>query len=145
MKLLRSFSFAAVLTLSAFAGLIHAQNSVQGKFNLPYAVNWGNTVVPSGDYEFYLRPAGGSELLTMQKIGGAGSWGFFALVRPPEPRSSGDANKLVFGIKEGQRFVSSMQLPEFGMSLAFAMPEMLAHSGKQMARAEPVPVSSSGR
>jgi hypothetical protein len=35
------------------------QSPVQGRFNLPYEVNWENTVVPAGEYEFYLGPAGG--------------------------------------------------------------------------------------
>jgi len=145
MNSIRRLSFAAVLTLSTLAGLADAQSSVHGKFNLPYTVNWENTVVPAGDYQYYLRPAGGTELLTVQKIGGSSSWGFLVLARPSEPKSSAEVNKLVFGVKEGQRFVSSMQLPEFGVSLAFAAPEILANSNKQMARAEPVPASSSGR
>ncbi len=101
MKSIRRFSFAVVLTLSAlgqFAALAHAQSPVQGRFNLPYEVNWENTVVPAGDYEFYLRPAGGSELLTLEKVGGS-SFGFLALARAPEPVSSGDLNKLVFVVK----------------------------------------------
>jgi hypothetical protein len=140
MKSIRRFSFAVVLTLSAlgqFAALAHAQSPVQGRFNLPYEVNWENTVVPAGDYEFYLRPAGGSELLTLEKVGGS-SFGFLALARAPEPVSSGDVNKLVFVIKDGKRFVSSMQLPEFGMGLAFVVQEKPAHSGKQIAQAETI-------
>jgi hypothetical protein len=148
MKSIRSFLFAAVLTLGGlgpFAGLAHAQSSVHGKFNLPYTVNWQNTVVPAGDYEFYLRPAGGSDLLTVQKIGGSSSWGFLVLVHPPESGSSADVNKLVFGVKEGQHFVSSMQLPEFGLTVDFTVPEKPLHSDKQIARAESMPASASAR
>jgi hypothetical protein len=85
MKSMRSFGFAVILTLGALgqlAGLAYAQSPVQGRFNLPYEVNWENTVVPAGEYEFYLRPAGGSDLLTLQKIGGV-SWGFLVLVHEP--------------------------------------------------------------
>jgi hypothetical protein len=136
MKSIRRFSFAVVLALSLlgqFAGLAHAQSPVQGRFNLPYEVNWENTAVPAGDYEFYLRSAGTSELLTIQKVGGS-SFGFLALARAPEPVRSGDLNKLVFVVRDGKRFVSSMQLPEFGMGLAFIVQDKPAHSGKQMAQ-----------
>jgi hypothetical protein len=147
MKSIRILSFAVVLVLGAlgqFVASAHAQSSVHGKFNLPYTVNWEHTVVPAGDYEFYLRPAGGGDLLTLQKIGG-GSWGFLVLVRPPEPRSSADVNKLVFGMKAGQRFVSSMQLPGFGLTVDFTVPEKPLHSDKQIARAETMPASASAR
>jgi hypothetical protein len=62
MKSIRSFWFAVILTLGALgqlAGLALPQSPVQGRFNLPYEVNWENTVVPAGEYEFYLAPAGG--------------------------------------------------------------------------------------
>ena len=96
MKSIRSFWFAVILTLGALgqlAGLALPQSPVQGRFNLPYEVNWENTVVPAGEYEFYLGPAGGSDLLTLQKIGGVAR-GFLVLVHEPAPARSGDLNKL---------------------------------------------------
>ena len=143
MKSIRSFWFAVILTLGTLgqlAGSAYAQSPVQGRFNLPYEVNWENTVVPAGDYEFYLRPTGGSDLLTLQKIGGM-SWAFLVLVREPAPAGSADLNKLVFVVREGKRFVRSMQLPEFGMGLDFIVPDKPVHSGKQIARAETMPAS----
>ncbi len=140
MKSIRRFWFAAVVTLSAlgqFAGLAHAQTAVQGKFDLPYEVNWENTVVPAGNYEFYLRSAGTPELLTIQKIGGS-SFGILVLARAPEPVGSGDLNKLIFVVRDGKRFVSSMQLPEFGMGLAFIVQDKPTHSGKQIAQVAPM-------
>jgi hypothetical protein len=140
MKSIRRFWFAVVLTLSAlsqFAGLARAQSPVQGRFNLPYEVNWENTVVPAGDYEFYLRSAGTSELLTIQKVGGS-TFGFLVLARAPEPATSRDLNKLVFVMKDGKRFVSSMQLPEFGMGLAFVVQDKAGHAGKQIAQVAPM-------
>jgi len=137
MRSIRRFSFAVVLTLGAlgqYAGLAHAQSTVEGRFNLPYEVRWENTVVPPGDYEFYLRSAGASELLTLQKIGG-NSWEFPVLARAPEQVRLGDLNQLTFVIRDGKRFVSSMQLPEFGMNLAFIVQDKPAHSGKQAAQA----------
>jgi hypothetical protein len=85
MKSIRSLSFAAVLILGGlgqFAGLAHAQSSVHGKFNLPYAVNWEHTVVPAGEYEFYLNPQAGEICLPFRRwaAGHGGSWCCF--VRP---------------------------------------------------------------
>ena len=136
MKSIRRFSFAVALTLSSLgqlAGPAHAQSAVQGRFNLPYEVNWENTLVAAGNYEFYLRSAGTSELLTIQKNGGS-SFGFLVLARAPEPVTSGDLNRLVFVVKDGKRFVRSMQLPEFGVDLAFIVQDKPAHSGKQIAQ-----------
>jgi hypothetical protein len=148
MNSIRSLSFAAALTLGAFgqwAGLAHAQSSVHGNFSLPYTVNWENTVVPAGEYLYYLRPAGGSDLLTIEKIGGNSSWGFLVLVYPPETSNAADADELVFAMKEGQRYVSSMRLPEFGLTMDFTLPDKLAHPGKQLARAELKPATVSER
>jgi hypothetical protein len=142
MKTICRFWFAAVLTLGAlgqWAALAYAQDSVHGKFSLPYTVNWENTLVPAGEYQYYLRPAGGSDLLTIEKIGGNISSGFLVQVYPPETGDSADVNRLVFGMKEGQRYVRSMRLPEFGLTMEFTLPDKLAHPGKQLARAETEP------
>jgi hypothetical protein len=141
MKSVRSFSFAVALTLGAFgqfAGVAHAQSPVQGRFNLPYAVKWENAAVPAGDYEFYLRSAGASELLTLQKIGG-NSCEFVVMARASEPIRAGDPNKLTFVIRDGKRFVSSMQLPEFGMNLAFLVQDK--PPGRQVAQADLISLS----
>jgi hypothetical protein len=76
---------------------------------------------------------------------GGGSWGFLVLLRPPELKSSGEVNKLVFGMKEGQPFVSSMELPGFGLTVGFTAPEKPTHPEKQIARAEAVGASASAR
>jgi len=77
--------------------------------------------------------------LTIEKIGGNISSGFLVQVYPPETGDSADVNRLVFGMKEGQRYVRSMRLPEFGLTMDFTLPDKLAHPGKQLARAETEP------
>jgi hypothetical protein len=148
MKSIRSFSFAAVLTLGAlgqFVGLAHAQESMHGKFTLPYEVRWEKTVVPAGDYGFSLQPMGSFEILMLQKISGGARYGFFMMIHSPETARSIDLSKLVLVTKGDQRFVSSMQLASSGVILDFAVPDEPAHSSKQIARAETMPASSSAR
>ena len=69
---------------------------------------------------------------------------FWCWFTSPSPARSGDLNKLVFVVKEGKRFVTSMQLPEFGMGLDFVMPDkpiiVVRHPGAdfvEFARGEP--------
>jgi hypothetical protein len=143
MKSIRSFSFAAVFALSVlvpFAGLAEAQSSMQGQFTLHSEVNWEHTVVPAGDYKFFINPVGGTEFLALQKISGS-SLGFIVLLRPPESASSPDLSKLVLVTRGGRTFVSSMQLAKYGVSFDFRVPDEPAHSGKQIARTE-VPSST---
>jgi hypothetical protein len=144
MKSIRSFSFAAAFTVSVlthFAGLANAQSSMQGQFTLHSEVNWEHTVVPAGDYEFSIKPVGGTEYLALQKINGS-SLGFIVLLHPPESASSAALSELVL-VKRGDcSFVSSMQLAKYGVSFDFAVPDEPAHSGKQIARTETVPSST---
>jgi len=45
---------AAALALGALATGGNAQDSLQGKFTLPFETHWGNATLPSGDYTFTL-------------------------------------------------------------------------------------------
>ena len=138
MKSIRSFSFAAVVVLCQFAGLADAQSSMQGKFSLHSEVNWEHSVVPAGDYEFFIKPVGGTEYLALQKINGS-PLGFIVLLHPPESASPADLSELVLVTRGGRKFVSSMQLAKYGVSFDFVVPDEPAHSGKQIARTEMVP------
>jgi hypothetical protein len=141
MKSIRSFSFAAFVVLFQFAGLADAQSSMQGKFSLHSEVNWEHSVVPAGDYEFFIKPVGGTEYLALQKINGS-PLGFIVLLHPPESASSANLSKLVLVTKDGRTFVSSMQLAKYGVRFDFVVPDEPAHSGKQIARTEMLPSST---
>jgi hypothetical protein len=148
MKSIRSFSFAVVLTLGAlgqFVGLAHAQEPMQGKFTLPYEVRWEKAVVPAGDYGYSLRAMGPFDIFMLQKISGGAKYGFFMMVHLSETARSTDLGKIVLVSKGDQRFVSSMQLANSGVTLDFAVPDEPVHSSKQVAQAEAATASPSAR
>ena len=66
-------------------------------------------------------PSGPSELLTLRNVSGDGA-GFMLLVTDSEVSAPSDVSRLVVVSRPGGSFVSTMQLPEFGMTLHFAVP-----------------------
>jgi hypothetical protein len=123
MKSIRKFVYAAVLMLSAFnfAPSLASAQEASGTFTLAHEVHWQNAVVPAGKYRFTIETNGPSELLTLRKISGRGA-GFMLLVTDTEESQPSDLSQLVVVPRPGGSFVSTMQLPEFGMTLHFAVP-----------------------
>ncbi|MFZ1010626.1 MAG: hypothetical protein WAN65_27555 [Candidatus Sulfotelmatobacter sp.] len=123
MKSIRKYVYAAVLTVSAlnFApGLASAQEAA-GSFTLDHEVHWQNAVVPAGKYRFTMGTQGPSELLMVHDVSGHGT-GFMLLVTDTEVSHPSDVSRLVVVSRPSGSFVSSLQLPEFGMTLHFAVP-----------------------
>lgn len=123
MKSIRRFIYAAVLTVSALniaPSLASAQDAA-GNFTLTHEVRWQNAIVPAGKYRFTVGVSGPSELLTLRKVNGNGA-GFMLLVTDSEVSQPSDLSQLVVVSRSGGSFVSTMQLPEFGMTLHFAVP-----------------------
>ena len=123
MKSLQRLAYAAVLTLSAlnFAPSLASAQDAAGTFTLPHEVHWQNAVVPAGNYRFTIASGGPSEMLTLRKIGGSGA-GFMMLVVDTEVSKPSDVSELVMVPRPTGSFVSTMQLPEFGVTLHFAVP-----------------------
>jgi hypothetical protein len=123
MKLLRRFTYAAVLVLSAlnFAPGVASAQDAAGAFTLTHEVHWQKAVVPAGKYHFTIGAKGPSELLMLSKISGSGA-GFMLLVTDTEASKPSDVSQIVVVSRPGGGFVSTMQLPEFGMTLHFAVP-----------------------
>jgi len=123
MKSIRRLGYAAVLTLSAlnFAPSLASAQDAVGTFTLPHEVHWQNAVVPAGNYRFTIASGGPSEMLTLRKIGGSGA-GFMMLVVDTEVSKPSDVSELVMVPRPTGSFVSTMQLPEFGVTLHFAVP-----------------------
>ncbi len=123
MKSIRRFVYAAVLTVSAlnFAPNLASAQDARGTFTLTHEVHWQNAIVPAGKYRFTMAADGPSELLTLSKISGSGA-GFMILVTDTEASQPSDQSRLVVVSRPGGSFVSTMQLPEFGVTLHFAVP-----------------------
>jgi hypothetical protein len=135
MTLIHKSVFAALLAASALSlapTVASAQQPAHGKFTLPHEVRWGSTKVPAGEYAFSFDPETASPVLILSKVSGVPT-GFLMLVPSTENSKPSDLNRLVLqSTPEGSR-VSQMQLPEFGITLEFAVPSHTAE--KQMAKA----------
>ena len=123
MKSIRRFVYAAVLVLSAlnFAPSVASAQDAVGTFTLTHEVRWQNAIVPAGKYRFTMGANGPSELLTLTKITGSGA-GFILMVTDTEASKPSDLSRLVVVSRPSGSFVSTMQLPDFGMTLHFAVP-----------------------
>ena len=123
MKSIRRFVYAAVLVLSAlnFAPSVASAQDAVGTFTLTHEVRWQNAIVPAGKYRFTMGANGPSELLTLTKITGSGA-GFLLMVTDTEASKPSDLSRLVVVSRPSGSFVSTMQLPDFGMTLHFAVP-----------------------
>lgn len=142
MKSIRKFAYTAVLTLSAlnFAPNLASAQDEGGTFTLTHEVHWQNAVVPAGNYKFTLQPMGPSEMLRLSKVSGAPA-SFMLLVNDTDANSPETAS-LVINSKNGEPYVSTMNLPQLGVTLHFAAPRS---SGKEMARMDPSFTASSAR
>jgi hypothetical protein len=123
MNSIRRFAYTAVLALSAlnFAPSLASAQDAAGTFTLSHEVRWQNAVVPAGKYRFTVGASGPSEMLTLRKVNGSGA-GLMLLVTETENSQPSDLSQLVVVSRPGGSFVSAMQLPEFGLTMHFAVP-----------------------
>ena len=123
MKSICKFAYAVALTLSAlnFAPSLASAQDAAGTFTLTHEVHWQNAIVPGGKYRFTVGSSGSSEMLTLRNVSGGGA-SFMMLVVDAETSQPSDISQLVVVSRTNGSFVSTMQLPEFGMTLHFAVP-----------------------
>ena len=124
MKTIRNYVYAAMLAASAlnFApSPASAQERVHGKFKLTHEVHMGTAKLATGDYEFSFDPDTGTRMLSLSKLGGTRA-GYMVLVPTMDDAKPSDQSRLVLVATPEGRYVSAMQLPEFGMTLHFAVP-----------------------
>jgi len=132
MTAIRKFVYAALLAFTALnlaPAAARAQEVAHGQFTLPRQVRWQKAVVPAGDYRFSLESSGAAGMLHLTKLDGKPA-GFVFLVPDTEAAKSSDPSRLVLENTPEGTYVSSMQLPEFGITLHFPVP-----AEKQVARA----------
>jgi hypothetical protein len=124
MKSIRKFAYATVLTLSAltFTPSLALAQEQAGTFTLSHEVHWQNIVVPPGEYRFTIEPNGPASMLTLRRISGKRA-GYLMLVRDTEDSKPSDMSRLEVVSRPGGSFVKQMQLPEFGVTLHFSVPE----------------------
>jgi hypothetical protein len=134
MKSIRKYVYAAVLIVSALniAPSLASAQEAAGSFTLDHEVHWQNAIVPAGKYRFTMGSQGPSELLMVRDVSGHGT-GFMLLVTDTEVSHHSDVSRLVVVSRPSGSFVSSLQLPEFGMTLHFAVPAETREVAKTVA------------
>ncbi len=123
MRSIRKFAYAAFLMLSALTiqpSLATAEDA-RGNFTLTHEVHWQKQVLPAGEYAFSLKPAGPSEILVFQSLSKP-AFSAMMLVNEVGTPSPHDISRLLLVSKNGQSFVSAMELPQFDMVLRFKVP-----------------------
>jgi hypothetical protein len=124
MTAIRKFVYTALLAATGLTfapTLASAQGNAHGKFTLTHEVHWQNALVPAGDYRFSLESDGVAGVLTLSKISGA-STGFLLMGYETGDANPSDGSRLLIDTTPRGTYVSAMQLPEFGMTLNFAVP-----------------------
>jgi hypothetical protein len=142
MKLIRKIAYAAVLTLSAlnFVPSLASAQEAAGTFALTHDVHWQNALVPAGEYRFTIEGEGPAKMLTLRKISG-GAAGFMLLVTDVDASQPLGVSQLVLVSRGNGSFVSTMRLPESGMTLHFAVPA----ETREVAQTAATPSASAAR
>jgi len=123
MRSIRKFAYAAVLIASLFTiqPTLASAEDAHGVFTLTHEVHWQNRVLRPGDYAFTLSNSGRPTFLTLRGLNGTGT-DAVVMVMDYEPSSPDDSTRLVLVSRDGESFVSAMDLPDFDMSLRFDVP-----------------------
>jgi len=125
MTTIRKFVYTTLLVLSALSfapTLASAQEPARGEFKLPHEVHWQNAVVPAGEYRFSYEADGAMGIFTLSRMSGGPRTGFVFLVSDTDEAKASDVSRLILETTPRGSYVTTMQLPEFGMTLHFTVP-----------------------
>jgi hypothetical protein len=123
MRSIRKFAYAAALATTIFCvqPTLAAAEDARGKFTLTHEVHWQNYVLRAGDYSFSVKSMAGSEYLVLRGRNGTGTDATL-MVNDVETPKLEEVSRLVLVSRNGQSFVSTMELPGSDMTLHFAVP-----------------------
>lgn len=92
-----------------------------GRFSLPFDAEWGEMVLPEGDYSLYFGSfEGGVCFVEIAGQDPANPKGIF-LVHGQDPASVVQ-NALVCVYRDGSQIIRALELPAIGKSVSFAAP-----------------------
>ncbi|HSZ00390.1 MAG TPA: hypothetical protein VK788_12895 [Terriglobales bacterium] len=122
MRSIRKFAYAAALGLSLLAiqPTLATAEEARGSFTLTHEVRCQNVILRPGEYTFTVDTKGSFEFVTLR--GSNGGTSAMLMVDTVETSKPDQASRLVLVSREGQSFVSAMELPHYDMSLRFAVP-----------------------
>jgi hypothetical protein len=124
MRSIRKFAYAAVLGLSMFTlqPTLASAEEAHGSFTLTHEVHWQKCVLSPGEYMFSIKTDGPSELLTLRGINGTGTSAMMLVNDVESSKPEEVSSMLTLVSRNGQSFVSTMTLPEYDITLHFAVP-----------------------
>lgn len=123
MKSIRKFAYATVLSLGILAiqPTLAAAEEPHGSFTLSHEVRCHNVVLSPGEYTFSIKTMGEAKILVLRGTDGTGTDAIL-LVNDVDTPKPDETTSLVLVSRDGQSFVSAMELPDYDMSLRFAVP-----------------------
>jgi hypothetical protein len=124
MRSICKFAYAAVLGMSMFSlqPTLAAAEDAHGSFTLTHEVHWQKCVLGPGDYTFSIKSEGPFEFLMLRGINGTGTNAMMLVNDVESPKPDEVSAMLTLVSRNGQRFVSTMALPEYDMTLHFTVP-----------------------
>lgn len=133
-------------TLAAFFCAIPANASgpsvYGGKFTLTTAVQWGQAMLPAGNYSFTLDSATNGGVVTVR----GESQTVLIIARMTDTNNSSQHSSLLIVRHNGSAWVRAMHLAELGMDFYYAQPKRespsLAHGPELIQR---VPIAVAGK
>ena len=122
MNSIRTFAYAAVLSLTIFAAqpTPAAAEEVHGRFTLSHDVHLQKIVMHPGDYTFSVKTMGASEFLMLR--GTNGGTDAMLVVNDVDTTAPTGGSRLVLVSRDGQSFASTMSLADYDMTLRFSVP-----------------------
>ena len=124
MRSICKFAYAAVLGMSMFTlqPTLAAAEDAHGSFTLTHEVHWQKCVLGPGEYTFSIKSEGPSEFLMLRGINGTGTNAMMLVNDVESPKPDEVRSMLTLVSRNGESFVSTMALPEYDMTLHFALP-----------------------
>jgi hypothetical protein len=98
-----------------------AAEEAHGTFTLSHAVHWQKCILHPGDYSFDVKNMGSSQWLTLRGLNGKRTNAMLMVNNVDTPKPN-EASRLILVSRNGQSYVSAMALPEYEMTLRFAVP-----------------------
>jgi hypothetical protein len=130
---------ATVVMSLLCVGTVQAQADLpvcRGKFNLPYEVHWGKSVLQPGAYTLTIQSLGIPNIASISKADGSGGILVVARVHGDPKRG---VNALLVSDKDGQLTVHSLSLENLKMVLIYD-PSLARESVQQARVSRTVPV-----
>jgi hypothetical protein len=102
-----------------------AAEDARGSFTLSHEVHWQKVVLRPGNYTFTVRSYGPSDFLMLRRTDGTGPEAML-MAQDVETPKLNEGSRLVLVSRGGQSFVSTLDLPNYDITLRFVVPAEIA-------------------